>query len=413
MLFAYTLVLYLSLPFVLIRLLFKSIWQPDYRKRLLERFGRLASTTKPCDIWFHAVSVGEVEAARSIIDALIDSKSICVTTTTPTGSKRVKDLYKGRVVHCYLPYDLPFAIRGFLKRVKPRLAIIMETEIWPNLYRTVAKHPCTLIMANARLSARSLKTYHWIKPVMVKTFGLVKYIACQSADDKARFLALGASPEQLRVFGNVKFDVELSKDEQEDIAKWQERFGNRPTLIAASTHEGEEKIVLTAFSKLKKHYPNALLLIAPRHPERCLSVKSLAENYRVAMRSQSMHERIDSDLFIIDTLGELMIFYGCADVAFVGGSLVPHGGHNVLEPILAGVPVISGPYMHNFNAIKKVLLAKGGLQIVDDANALSMAFIDFLNNEEKRRTANMKAQSVVNQNKGATKMHSDLISTLA
>jgi 3-deoxy-D-manno-octulosonic-acid transferase len=382
--FIYSFLFYALIPLILARMAWRGRREPAYRKRWRERFAcyRVAAPSLGV-IWFHAVSVGESEAAFPLIRALMrrfPGMPILVTTTTPTGSARVQAVLGDQVAHVYLPYDLPDAMGRFLDHFRPRLAVIMETEIWPNLFHASAARGIPLAIVNARLSERSARGYARLARFTRKTLADVRLVAAQTDADAGRFLEVGARGETVVVTGNIKYDLELPPDYfQQASALRESLFGKRQVWIAASTHEGEEALVLQAFARIRHHHPELLLVLVPRHPPRFDKVASLclAEGFRLGRRSLGEVGK-NAEVFLVDTLGELRLFYAASDIAFVGGSLVPVGGHNVLEPALAGVPVLFGPHMFNFEEAGRRLIEAGGAVRVADCDELSRQVGDLL-----------------------------------
>jgi len=405
--YLYTLLLYLALPYILLRLLWRGMRAPAYRRRWRERFGRFPHTPPAGAIWIHAVSVGEAIAAFPLVQRLRErhpERPLVFTTTTPTGSERVTRQFGNSVHHAYLPYDLPGAVARFLDCARPALAVVLETELWPNMYAACAARRIPLIVANARLSVRSAAGYRRVAPLARATLHQVTLIAAQGEEDAARFLALGAPADRVRVTGNLKFDLALSADLAERGAALRRSWGAlRPTWIAASTHEGEEEQVLDAHTQARGQVPQLLLVLVPRHPERFDRVAALcaARGYRVVRRSESRPCEPGTAVFLGDSMGELMLFYAAADVAFVGGSLVPAGGHNPLEPAALARPVLHGPHMFNFAEIERRLRAAGGSREVCDSGELARAVGNYVTQPELCRTSGEKARAFVAQNRGA------------
>lgn len=405
--FVYTLTLYLLTPFVLYRLTARGLRYHGYFARWRERFGFFPDPGVRDSIWIHAVSLGEVNAAIPLIEALMarysDSRFV-ITTVTPTGSDRVLRLFGDRVFHVYLPYDLTSAVKRFLDRVRPRLAVIMETEIWPNLFMTCADRDIAIVIANARLSERSLRGYWPIRPLVRRAIRCADFVAAQSASDAERLLALGASESRLAVVGNLKFDMDVPAGVRERSDEFRAAIGaERPVWIAASTHEGEELAVLKAHAAVLQRFPDALLLIAPRHPERFKPVASACRAYgfHTATRSEQGGADTLSQCFVVDSMGELIDFYAAADVAFVGGSLVPVGGHNLLEPAALSRPVIVGPQTFNFAEVTEDLVAAGGVLRIDDADALGPTVVRLLSRESDRRSMGDAALALMLRERGA------------
>ena len=378
----YTLLFHLGLPLVAIRLWLRSRKAPAYAKRIGERFAFNLPLMQPGGIWVHAVSVGESIAAAPMILALLKrypQLPITVTCMTPTGSERIQALFadEPRIQHCYLPYDLPWAAARFLDRVQPTLAVIMETELWPNHIHQCAKRGIPVALANARLSARSAKGYARFAGLTRPMLEEMSLFAVQTEAEAERFRQLGARPECVEVTGSIKFDLSIDPQlliKARDLRdQWQAQ--ERPVWIAASTHEGEDDIVLAAHRQLLASYPNALLILVPRHPERFNSVFDLCqrEGFATVRRSQGEAVSAQTQVLLGDTMGELLFLYALADSAFVGGSLVPNGGHNLLEPAALAKPVLSGPHLFNFLEIAALLREAGALEEVDDAQGLAVA----------------------------------------
>jgi 3-deoxy-D-manno-octulosonic-acid transferase len=403
----YTALLYLLTPLVLYRLAARGFKYHGYFARWRERFGFFPDPGIRDSIWVHAVSLGEVNAAVPLIEALMrrygDSRFV-ITTVTPTGSARVLQLFGDRVFHVYLPYDLTTAVRRFLDRVRPRLAVIMETEIWPNLFMTCADRAISIVIANARLSEKSLRGYWPIQPLARRAIRCASFTAAQSASDGERLRALGAPSERLAVVGNLKFDMNVPPEIVECGREFRFAAGaDRPVWIAASTHEGEELVVLKAHAEVLRRFPDALLLIAPRHPERfkALSTACKAFGFRTATRSEERNADRAKQCFVIDSMGELLRFYAAADVAFVGGSLVAVGGHNLLEPAALARPVIIGPHTFNFAEVTEDLIKAGAALRIPDGDALGPAVVRLLSRDIERRTMGEAARRVMERGRGA------------
>ncbi|MGC1549732.1 MAG: lipid IV(A) 3-deoxy-D-manno-octulosonic acid transferase [Rhodanobacter sp.] len=416
--YLYTLAMYLVTPLIVLRLLTRGMRYGNYHRRWPERFGVFRAPDLRGSLWVHAVSVGEVNAAEPLIKALradYPNAPLVVTTVTPTGSARVHQLFGDSVFHVYLPYDLPFSVHRFLQQVRPRLALIVETEIWPNLYFGCRRRGIPLMIVNARLSERSLRGYAPIRALLRSALGCVRQIAAQSRTDAARYRLLGADPALITVSGNMKFDMPVPDGAVDKGAALREEWGRlRPVWIAASTHEGEELFVLEAHLEVLKRFPDALLLIAPRHPERFRvvenSVRSLG--FTLATRSADMAPGAAHQVFVIDTMGELMPFYAAADLAFVGGSLVPIGGHNVLEPAALSRPVLVGPHTFNFEEITLTLIREGAAKRVSHGEQLGAEILRLLRDTERREHMGQVARVVFDSERGAVRRVMGLIDRL-
>lgn len=409
------------LPFIVGRLLWRSRRLPAYRERITERLG--VYTDGEGDqgnfpVWFHCVSVGESEAAFPVIRGLRQRHPelpILVTCTTPTGSARIRAVLGDTVQHVYLPYDVPFAVKRFLKRFRPRLGVILETEIWPNLFVSCRKQGIPIAIINGRLSSRSVRGYLRLGSLVRESLSAVTLVAAQTWEDAEHYVLIGAENARVIMPGNIKFDV--SQDEAMQASARQLRvtlFGSRPVWIAGSTHPGEDEQVLAAQAVLRQQSPHALLVLAPRHPERADSIQRLcvAQGHRVVRRTGQRACQPDEDVFILDTIGELRFFYAMADVAYVGGSLVPHGGQNVLEPAVAGVPVLIGPHTYNFADIVTRLLAAGGAFRIRDAVELGERVTALLEDPAASHTMGSQGMAFVSSNRGAVNRVLDALSDL-
>ncbi len=407
---AYSLLLHLLVPFALVRLLARAARNPDYRRRVAERFGFVRPRATGA-VWIHAVSVGEARGAAPLVRALMEAdpdRRILITTMTPTGSATVRSLFGDAVDHCYVPWDLPGAVRRFLDHTRPVAALIMETEIWPNLFHACAERNIPVAIANMRMSERSARRYARFPRFTRETLSSPAILAAQAPEDAARLKALGAPADRLHVTGSIKFDLSLPADYERQTAALRGALGDeRPVWIAASTHEGEDEIVLDAHRVLREKFPESLLLLAPRHPERFAAVARLASarGFRAGLRTQQragVALPAEMEVLVCDTMGELQLLYGAADVAFVGGSLVPTGGHNLLEPAAAGIPVVFGPHMFNFGEIARLTLAHGaGRRVAANGAGLAAAVRDYFDDCAARLDAGTRGKQMVDANRGA------------
>ncbi len=405
----YSTIFYLLTPIILLRLLYRGLKAPAYRKRWLERFGFAPCTLSSKDsIWLHAVSVGESLAAVPLVKALQDRyprHRIILTCMTPTGSERIKSAFGDSVDHSYAPYDMPDAVARFLNRVKPKILIIMETELWPNTIAACQQRDIPVVLANGRLSARSAKAYQRIRPLVEPMLVGLSAIAAQHRDDGARFVELGLPEMALQVTGNIKFDLTLDQAMQEKAAALSEQWqGNdrRPVFLAASTHRGEDEIILQAFAKVRDQIDNPLLVLVPRHPERFDQVAGLctAAGFNLARRS-SADQVAGADILLGDSMGELMTFYGACDIAFVGGSLVATGGHNMIEPAAWGKPVLTGPHLFNFTEASQLLLDADAMRVCKDASELAEQCLGLFKRKQRREKMGNAAHLIAEANRGA------------
>lgn len=408
----YTFFSYLILPLYFFRLLIRGIRDNNQLKRWKERIA--IPNLKQLDdrvLWIHAVSVGEVNAAIPLVKILLQEfpdLGILVTTSTLTGSDILLSKLKTKVHHQYLPLDLPYVINRFLKFWQPRLLILLETEIWPNFIHICNKKNIPSVLANARLSEQSLRRYKYIKPLISNSLEKLDLILPQYETDAFRFKELSPLHKGIKVCGNLKFDYEVL-DELKVIAKairddWAIEGVLRPTLIAASTHEGEEEIILDAFKNILESINNALLIIVPRHPERFDKVlkKILSRNLKVARRSLQQDVSAKTEVILGDTMGELILLYLVSDIAFVGGSLIDHGGQNLLEPASLSKAICSGPSLRNFEEVSLQLKNNNALRIVSNSQEIEDYFIQLMDDEVLRINSGEFAFEVFKKNQGAT-----------
>lgn len=407
----YSAVLYLLVPITLYHLIWRGFRHQAYLLRWHERYAAYHEPSASRElgrrtVWLHAVSVGEVNAAAPVVNALRRARPdlrLLITTITPTGSDRVNALWGGEVEHVYLPYDLPGAVGRFLAHFKPGVALIMETELWPNLLFGCRDRDIPSYILNARLSERSLRGYRVLAPLVSRALRTVTRVAAQSQADALRFNRLGARADQLVTTGNLKFDVPLPPDIEAFAAECRAHHGGRPVWIAASTHVEEEAAVLAMHRHLCERHPGLLLVWVPRHPERFRVVAELARTagMRVVTRSRAVWPGTEEDVFVVDTLGELIRFYACADVAFVGGSLQPVGGHNLLEPAAVGTAIVTGPHLHNFAEIHRLFTEAGALKIGYDAGGIGRALGDLLDTPAERARMVEAGLELVESGRGA------------
>ena len=408
----YNLLFTLILPVIIARLLWRSVKAPAYARRWAERFGlaRLNAQQKESKgqwIWIHAVSVGESIAAAPLIRKILQEHPdvpIVVTTMTPTGSERVQAMFPEQVCHVYAPYDHPIAVQNFLRRFQPRLLVIMETELWPNIVHYSKNAGAKVIVANARLSEKSARGYEKFLKLASPMLAAIDCIATQAKNDAERFERLGVAKEKIPVTGSIKFEIDLpdSWHEQKDLmsALIEDK---RPVFIAASTREGEEEKVLTAFKMCLPTMPDLLLVLVPRHPERFRPVAKLCQESGLSVVSRSEGKSICAltNVFLGDSMGEMLSYFAISDIAFVGGSLVDTGCHNVLEPAALGLPVLVGPSQFNFQTICEQLEEAGALLTVKDEEQLGKTLLRLFDDVDKRKTMGELGKQVIEQNKGA------------
>ena len=411
----YTLLFHLCLPLVVLRLMWRAWRAPAYSRRIGERFAVGLPPLRTGGIWVHAVSVGESIAAAPLVRELLaryPDLPITLTCMTPTGSERIRALFPeaqfaGRVQHCYLPYDLPWAASRFLARAQPRLAVIMETELWPNYIHQCARRDIPVALANGRLSARSARGYGRFAKLTAPMLAELNLLAVQSQAEAERFIALGARLETVEVTGSIKFDQQVDAGVLARAMALREQWQaqQRPVWIAASTREGEDALVIQAHRQLLATQPDALLILVPRHLERFDSAATQLREAGLAFVRRSSAAAVGPEVQVLlgDSMGELMFLYALADIAFVGGSLVETGGHNPLEPATLGLPVIMGPHRFNFLEITAQLLEQGALCEVADAQALGKQVALLLSEPARAAAMRDAGLAVLKANQGALK----------
>lgn len=414
--YLYSALFYALVPWALLRLLWRSRRVPAYRERLLERFGLLEARPVVPTVWVHAVSVGETLAAAPIIEALLQAypdHRLVITTATPTGAERVRALFGDRVCHVYAPWDLPGAVRRFLRAIRPQLLLIMETELWPNLLHYSHAAGCRTVLVNARLSERSARGYSRFGRLTREMLQNLDAVACQAEADSERFLALGFPARRLHITGSIKFDLDLDDALRSRAAQLRGELESdgRPVVVAASTHPGEDEQVLEALAFLRRERSNPLLILVPRHPERFDRVYRLCQRagWRVVRRTSGSPPGPEDDILLGDTMGELVLLLGAATVAVIGGSLVEHGGHNVLEAAAWGVPVVTGPHLFNFAEISDLLCRTGGMIRLDSPAGLGPCLLELLRDPQRRARMGEAGRQVVAANRGARQRLLDLV----
>lgn len=406
----YTLLLKLLLPLVFLRLWLRGRQAPAYRMRWRERLGRPGDAAQPPmrPLWIHAVSVGETLAAVPLVNALraqFPELPLLITTMTPTGSERVRAIWGDSVWHVYAPYDFPRAIRRFLAHWQPRALVVMETELWPNTLALVRERGLPVMLANARLSERSARGYGKLGGLTRELMSQLTVVAAQDAPTAERFEALGVPPERIVRTGSLKFDIAIPETVVEEAERLSRRWSlaERPVWVAASTHAGEDAQILAAHARVRLVHPDALLILVPRHPERFDAVAQLVQSLGFTLVRRSGREPVwpETAVLLGDSMGELLVWLALAHVAFVGGSLVPTGGHNVLEPLALGVPALTGPHYFNFEAINRELLAAEALAVVDDDEALALAVTRLLDDPVLASARRDAGLTVLAANRGA------------
>ena len=404
--FLYICIAYLISPLVIGALALRGFRDRIHWRGFSQRFG-LGKTVAARSIWVHAVSVGEVQAGVPLVEALLGrfpAIPLVLTTVTPTGRARAEALFGTRADVRYVPIDLPGSVRRFFQRVQPQLAIILETEIWPNLYHRCGRLGVPLVLASARISPRSVASYRRLVGLFRETLSHGIFIAAQSPEDAERFVSIGANPTRTHVVGNIKFDFGYPPDMEARGHELRNLLGvHRPVWVAGSTHAGEEELLIDAHRQIRDRFTNALLVLVPRHPPRFADVAALLRSRGIPFVTRTSKEAVTSStqVFLLDTLGELAAFYAAGDVAFVGGSLVPIGGHNLLEPAALSLPIVAGP--HNFNSadIARMLVEQGAVRIVHDQTQLAAVIGRLLADPTTRTVMGASGRKVVDGNRGA------------
>ncbi len=409
----YSLFFYLIIPLVLLRLWWRSFAAPAYAKRWLERFGVVnnKATNNKKIIWIHTVSVGEFLGALPLIRELQKKSDyrLWITTTTATGSERVVATLGDSVDHTYAPYDLPGSVNRFIRRLQPSMLIIMETELWPNTLAACKKNNIPSILINARLSEKSARGYARFSGLTKPMLQNLSFVAVQQLQDARRLLDLGLDPTHAEVTGNIKFDISLNQDVQNKVQLLRKEWGINESalvIIAASTHQGEDEIILQAFAKVRAQENimcrSSRLILVPRHPERFDAVFQLCQKTGFSIVRRSSGESFaEKNILLGDTMGELMMLYGVSDLAFVGGSLVARGGHNFIEPAAWSLPLQSGEHLFNFSEVSQLMLNANALSIVKNADELANEWIELLSDKELRKNRGEFAYQVVVNNRGA------------
>jgi len=404
MIFFYTLALWLLLPYIFLRLLWRARKQPEYLRHIGERFGFYSIRSNKPVIWLHAVSVGETRATQSLVTRLratYPHHQILITHTTPTGRTTSKQLYDDSVLRVYLPYDYPFAGNRFLRYFRPQLGILMETEIWFNLIHACREFGTPLLLLNARMSEKSARGYARFARLTRNALGELTAIASQTADDAARLTSLGA--QNVSIMGNLKFDIEPPRAMLELGKQLRKQFGTtRKVFLAASTREGEEVLLLDTLKNI--HIPGLLLVIVPRHPQRFADIANLLGQRSIMFQRRSNNRAVPAEIQVVlgDSMGEMFAYYAAADLAFVGGSLLPYGGQNLIEACLVGTPVLVGPYTHNFAEVTRLAIAAGAAEPVQDAREMFAKLQHLLDDPKALSEMHQQCTQFVKVNRGAT-----------
>ncbi|MBF4276711.1 3-deoxy-D-manno-octulosonic acid transferase [Vibrio anguillarum] len=405
----YTFLLTIVSPFLMWSLYRKRDGKPSVGARWKEHFGFTPPLeTNKSPIWIHAVSVGETLSVSPLIKKLksqYPDQPIVITTTTPTGAEQAAKL-QGIAEHRYMPFDFSFAISGFLNAIKPSQLLIMETELWPNTLHTVARSGIPITIINARLSERSCQRYAKVRPIFDMLAKNLTRVLCQYPDDAQRFIRLGVAKEKIFVTGSIKFDIDIDQTTIQKGQQLRSNLGrNRPIWIAASTHQGEDEQVLAAHAEVLKEHPNALLILVPRHPERFNAVFELCKTQFISVRRTETEAELDPEVqvYLGDTMGEMLVLMGAADICFMGGSLLGDkvGGHNVLEPAALGKPILIGPSYYNFTDITEQLIKAEGLEVVTTAKAISKSTSQAFNDKNVLHSKSQSTRLVIDKNRGS------------
>jgi len=416
--FFYDIFTYLVTPFLIIHLIFRSLSDRRYINRIAERFGFYEKRSNHESIWIHAVSYGEVNAAQSLVRSLLEENpeyKIIFTCTTPTGSALIEELFKDRVISVYLPYDLKGPVKRFFEWSKPKIAIIIETEIWPNIFHYCGKKEIPLILASACISDDSMKKYSILFGLFKDSVSQGIVVAAQSDEDAQKFISLGAKKERTFVTGNLKFDTQINLDSSMNIELFKTKFmGQRFSWTAGSTHDREETEAISAHALIKEKKPNALLILAPRKPERFQEVSKILDQSGLTYCkwSESKEKKIDSDVLLVDTLGDLLFFYSVSEVSFVGGSLFGIGGHNLIEPAILMKPMLAGPRLENVQEIVDQFKSNQAIIIVNDHKDISSSILDLSDDKERCDQMTNNAKQVIEKNKGSKEKIMQLIQPL-
>ena len=416
--YLYSCIFSIALPFIFLKLWLRGAKIPSYRQRWLERLAFFKTPIFSEDkdntrLWIHTVSVGEFIAAKPLIQHYLQvpNTSVIITTMTPTGSEQVIKTFDKQVTHIYAPYDLTHIVNRFLRKIQPHIYVVMETELWPNTIHCCKKKHIPVIIANARLSEKSAQGYARVRQLSHPMLKNITCVAAQNHTDASRFLSLGLSKNNVNVTGSIKFDLEIDQATIEQAHRLRQLIhqdGKHLIWIAASTHHGEDDIILKAFARIKKIQPHCRLILVPRHPDRFNDVHNLCLQQPFVTLKRSQQIQTDKalnnpnfDILLGDTMGELLTLFGCSDFAFIGGSFVNNGGHNSIEAAAWGLPIIAGPSTFNFQEITRLLQQASALTIVNNEEELSRKIEELCHNVERRTQEGHAAKKVAEENKGA------------
>ncbi len=406
--FIYSFVLYLLSPLIFIHLWLRGNKNPDYRKRWSERLALCHyDLSEKNSLVFHCASVGEVIAAAPLIKKLsneLSEQTIIITCNTPTGTEQIKRSFSGmdNIKHYYLPLDFHFTVKRFLNKLQPKLVCILETELWPNLIVQSSNRNIPVIVINARLSEKSFKGYQKISPLSHLIMKGITQLAAHNEQDANRFIQLGLAPKKVCNTGSIKFDIKIDENIKFQAAQQKNKLThNQPIWIAGSTHHGEDELLLRTHKKLLESFPDALLILVPRHPERFDEVAELIRQENLLLIRKSEQEIKKCQVLLADTMGELLTLYGAADIAFIGGSLIERGGHNPLEACAYSVPVITGPHIFNFSHVYPELLKQGGCLMVQDHSELLPLLTKLFLDKKLQQQIGKQGALFVAENQGA------------
>lgn len=406
MLAVYRLLIALVAPLALVYFRWKIAGPKALRARWRERLGSVPESDRPA-LWVHAASVGEINAVAGLVTALLErypEERLVISTITVTGrAEAIRRFDDSRVETLFAPLDTPLAVGRWLKRVRPRLAIVAETEIWPELYRGCRKREIPMVLVNARLAGSAMQRYRRFRSLFAGVLEAVDLALCQSEEDAARFRELGLDDARVATAGNLKFDSAIPQDLGETVRRLRDQWGQRPAWVAGSTRPGEEEIVLAAHCRLRERRPDALLILAPRHPDRSDEIRALID--KAGLEQQAFGEAVEAAtaVVLVDRIGVLVPCYAAASAAFVGGSLVDIGGHNLLEPAAFGKAVIAGPHLHQQADSARALGEAGALIEVHDAEALAQAVASIWDDPQRALEYGRAALAVVENGRGSVR----------